>query len=549
MGVRLSGRGPFGSTLTRAHGAGLDGGARLVSALGGTLLIAAALLHVSAAGDHTNLPVMLTGFLVVATLQAALGGLLLLRRPGRLVLAGGLALTLGSLAVWLVSRTAGLPFLPGGHMEPIGFKDGVTVLFEVATVPVLAILWSAELDSVRLPSPRLGTQAVAVLGSGVFALFVPALVLGGGEHHSAGELAGHMHGEGDHDHAGEELAQAAGAHDGDHGSHDGSAGHDDSAAAEHPHGQPATADFFANAHENAGHARGGGSQMPAGGHEHAAVDGKGGGHQHTSEQEDGQHHGGGHPDGDGDAHSDPDDGDGHAHGEDAPEHADDHGHAAGAPEDSGTITFDSGQPQSEGEPTRSPAILVHDQGDAQVNGEGHSHGAPCKPTAEQQAAADAIVADVRKELVPYENNPAAAIADGFDYVFGPTDRMLHMVALDRVNDPDALKASEIESFIYYMTDTGFVPIGGMFMMPRGATSGPQPGGCLTQWHSHGGFVARWATAGTSDSTPLMMHVFTYPGLDPWGHYTGRDLAPLWTPGRWVPSLCRQAEDANNGCLP
>jgi hypothetical protein len=87
------------------------------------------------------------------------------------------------------------------------------------------------------------------------------------------------------------------------------------------------------------------------------------------------------------------------------------------------------------------------------------------------------------------------------------------------------------------------------VMPRDATSGPEPGGCLTQWHHHGGFVGRWATAGTSDTTPLMMHVFTYPGLDPWGHYDGRDLAALWTPGAFVPSVCRSADDANNGCLP
>lgn len=538
MGVRLSGRGLFSSALMRPHGTGLDGGARLVSVLVGTLLIGSALLHVSAAGDHTNLPVMLAGFLVVATLQAALGGLLLFRRPGRLLLAGGLALTLGSLAVWLVSRTAGLPFLPGGHMEPIGFKDGVAVMFEVATVPMLAILWSAELDGVRFPSPRLGTQAVAVLGSGMFALFVPALVLGGGEHHSAGELTGQMHGEGGHDQAGEELAQAAGAHGhaGGDGSHGGS-GHDASMAAKHARGQPATADFFANAHDDLGH-----EQTPA-------ADTTRGQHQHSSERQTGSHHGGGHPDGEGDTHNRPEGGgDDHAHGEDAPEHGDDHGQAADAPASPGTITFDSGQPQGEGEPTRSPAILVHEQGDGQVNGEGHSH-SPCNPTAEQQAAADRIVAEVKNELVQYENNPAAALADGFDYVFGPTDRMLHVVSLDRIQDPDALKAPEIESFIYYMTDTGFVPIGGMFVMPRDSTSGPEPGGCLTQWHNHGGVVARWATAGTSDTTPLMMHVFTYPGLDPWGHYTGRDLAPLWTPGRWVPSVCRQAEDANTGCLP
>jgi hypothetical protein len=157
--------------------------------------------------------------------------------------------------------------------------------------------------------------------------------------------------------------------------------------------------------------------------------------------------------------------------------------------------------------------------------------------------------EVQAELKQYENNPAEALADGFNYVFGPTDRMLHMVSVPRIDDPVVLDATQIESFIYYMTDTGFVPIGGMFVMPRDATTGPEPGGCLTQWHHHGGIVGRWATAGTSGTTPPMMHVFTYPGLDPWGHYDGRDLAPLWTPGRWVPSVCRSADDANNGCLP
>jgi hypothetical protein len=47
----------------------------------------------------------------------------------------------------------------------------------------------------------------------------------------------------------------------------------------------------------------------------------------------------------------------------------------------------------------------------------------------------------------------------------------------------------------------------------------------------------------------MMHVFTYPGLDPWGHYSGRELSQLWTAGRWVPSVCRSSGDANDGCVP
>jgi hypothetical protein len=495
---------------------------------------------------------MTAGFLVVAVLQAALGGLLLFRRSGRLLLMGGLALTVGALATWLVSRTLGLPFLPGGHMEPIGFKDGVTVLFEVATVPLLALLMSPELDRVRLPSPRLGSQAAAVLASGMFALFVPALVLGGGEHHGAGEMAGHSHGEEGHAHGDEaaELAQAGGHTHGDEMASD--SGHEHGSR-KHAHGQPATAETLAAAHESAtGHSHspsalgltggGGGHEHAAGengtrGHDHAGGQG-GGGHDHTGGNNGGGGHGGG----------------GHDHGGDGGEQVAEHGHDGSggheeaAPANDRALAIESGHPEQEGRPARGPAVVIYDKTDPKNQGPGHAHGT-CQPTAEQQAAADQLVMEVQAELKQYENNPAEAIADGFNYVFGPTDRMIHMVSVPRIDDPVVLDATQIESFIYYMTDTGFVPIGGMFVMPRDQTTGPQPGGCLTQWHHHGGIVGRWATAGTSGTTPPMMHVFTYPGLDPWGHYDGRDLAPLWTPGRWVPSVCRSAGDANNGCLP
>ena len=549
-GGRLSGRG-IGGPFTQPHGAGLDGGARVTSVLAGMLLIGAGVLHISAAGDHTNLPVMAAGFLVVAAFQAALGGVLLFRRARGPVLAAGLALTVGALATWLVSRTSGLPLLPGGHMEPIGFKDGVTVLFEIASAPLLALLASAELDRVRLPSPRLGTQAVAVLGSGMFALFVPALVLGGGEHHSAAEMA-HAHGDTSHGH-GEELADAGDAHEHSSGSAagDGAHEHGDMPSA-HDHGKPATPALLADAHESAtGHAHtqselgltgdGPSSHDHSGGggdHGHGGDDQSADGHDHGDGGNGGGGHG--HGDGGGDDHT----GDDHAGG--------DHGsgdHDSAEPATSpGTIAFEPGSGGEDGGRARGPAIVVYDRTNENMNGPGHQH-ETCRPTSEQQAAADTIVTDMRAELRQYENNPAEAFADGFDYVFGPTDRMLHMVHLDRIEDPDVVKVPEVESFIYYMTDTGFVPIGGMFVMPRGATSGPQPGGCLTQWHQHGGFVGRWATAGTSETTPLMMHVFTYPGLDPWGHYNGRDLAALWTPGASIPSVCRSADDANNGCLP
>ena len=180
----------FGQGLTREHGAGLSDAGRVVGCATGMFSIAAGVIHVSAAADHENLPVMMVGFLVVAVLQVGLGGLLIWRRPDKLLLIAALGLMLGSVGMWLMSRTSGLPFLPGGHMEPIGFKDSVTVLFELATVPGLLLLMSPDLGGVRLPSARLGTQGLAFLSAVAFMLFVPALMLDGGAHHAAGQ-AGH----------------------------------------------------------------------------------------------------------------------------------------------------------------------------------------------------------------------------------------------------------------------------------------------------------------------------------------------------------------------
>ena len=70
---------------------------RLVGSVAAIVSIGAGVIHVSAAGDHTELPVMLVGFLVVAALQVALGGLILWRRPSKLLIAAGLAMMLSSI--------------------------------------------------------------------------------------------------------------------------------------------------------------------------------------------------------------------------------------------------------------------------------------------------------------------------------------------------------------------------------------------------------------------------------------------------------------------
>ena len=189
------------------HGRDSSDAVRLVGTVAAILSIGAGVIHVSAAGDHTNLPVMFAGFLVVAALQVTLGALLLWRRPTRWLIVAGVALMVGSIGAWLMSRTQGLPFLEDGHTEPVGFKDGVTVLFELASIPALLLLLSRDLARVSLPSPRLETQALTALGVGCLALMIPALILEGGGHHSheqAVALGIHAddHGEG------EEIAHA-----------------------------------------------------------------------------------------------------------------------------------------------------------------------------------------------------------------------------------------------------------------------------------------------------------------------------------------------------
>ena len=172
-------------TLTRPY-LGDDGtdAARVVGRVTAVCSIAAGVIHVSAAGDHTNLPVMLAGFVGVAVLQIGLGALLLWRRPSRLVLAAAVSLMLASVGIWLLSRTSGLPLLRDGHMEEVGFKDAICVLFELAAIPGLLLLASGEIARLKLASPRLASQASGVVAAATCALMAPALLLEGGEHHT-----------------------------------------------------------------------------------------------------------------------------------------------------------------------------------------------------------------------------------------------------------------------------------------------------------------------------------------------------------------------------
>jgi hypothetical protein len=557
-----------------AYGPDLTSAGRVVASVTAILCVGAGIVHVSAAADHENLPLMMGGFLAVAALQVALGGLLLWRRPSGLLLVAALGLMLGSVGMWLMSRTMGLPFLPGGHIEPIGFKDGVTVLFELASVPGLLLLMSRELQGVRLPTPRLGAQAIAGIGSAAFLLFVPALMLGGGEHHSHDQaVAIGIHSEDGHGHGGEELASADGADGHEHGDVPGEAGGAGSASGgggghgEHgdhgDHGGGAAAGLAqtgssaGGAHDHSAGSGGesGGSGGDSGGSgDHADGHDHGGGDRRGSKRKSGAREGHDHgkEGNSGDTHD-------HAGGEQ------DHGDHGGSeqpdngppgPDDGGTIAwgrhrldYEPAEEGKNGEPGTGYTFSWKGPADASQGGHPHSSGA-CNPTPAQEAAADRLYRATKRELAKYANNPGQAFADGFSWFFGPTDRIVHMLNPDRVYDPTVVDPDEIESFLYAMTDRGWMPIGGMYIMPKARMAGPAIGGCRTQWHHHGALVETLSSAGTSrdGETREMLHVWTYPGLKPYGHYDGRSISQLWTPTRFVPNLCRHFGDASDTCL-
>jgi hypothetical protein len=192
--------------------------------MAGIASIGAGMVHVAAAADHSEMPLMMVGFEIVAILQVALGCMLIWRWPSMPLLACGLATMIASIALWAISRTIGLGFIEGAHVEPVGFRDSVAVLFElVACVGLWELLQGARRPAAP---PNFPGSPVAILGALAIGLGLPAVLTGGHTHGPGGEMAAVHAGAGGGHPAGAGGAEHGGrGHDGgrDHGgsSHDG----------------------------------------------------------------------------------------------------------------------------------------------------------------------------------------------------------------------------------------------------------------------------------------------------------------------------------------
>ncbi len=105
-----------------------------------------------------------------------------------------------------------------------------------------------------------------------------------------------------------------------------------------------------------------------------------------------------------------------------------------------------------------------------------------KPTAEERATADALVADAK---IAADRNGwhdfEKAMADGYEVMAGDT---AHYAKRAFLQDGKVLDVDHPEFLMYYDTDSGKKLAGYMFLVEEAMAEGPQIGGPLTRWHFH-----------------------------------------------------------------
>ena len=111
-----------------------------VCLIGAALATGSGVIHLAVVPDHlAQWWVFGVAFAVAAVVQIGWAGAYL-ARPNGWSSRFGIALNVGIIAVWVISRTAGLPVGPtAGRPDPIGFVDVVSTLLEVILVGILIV--------------------------------------------------------------------------------------------------------------------------------------------------------------------------------------------------------------------------------------------------------------------------------------------------------------------------------------------------------------------------------------------------------------------------
>ena len=129
-------------------------------------LLGAAAIHVAVTPQHFDEWFAAGVFFIVLAVAEAVGGAVMISPVGERPAARGLvaALTAGTIALWVVSRTVGLPFGPDpGLPEAIGVLDVTSTALEALTLvalwglvrtPARATIVASEPDADRVRRDR-----------------------------------------------------------------------------------------------------------------------------------------------------------------------------------------------------------------------------------------------------------------------------------------------------------------------------------------------------------------------------------------------------------
>jgi hypothetical protein len=136
----------------------------VVTATASATLLGAAVVHASVVDEHfAQWWAEGAFFLMLQVVESALA-LALVRRASRSLCIVAIAVSAGTVALWIVSRTVGVPAGPGAWQpEPVGRPDVTATALELATALVLVPLVRAGGSSARRPAARGVAVAAAVL--------------------------------------------------------------------------------------------------------------------------------------------------------------------------------------------------------------------------------------------------------------------------------------------------------------------------------------------------------------------------------------------------
>jgi hypothetical protein len=202
-----------------------------------------------------------------------------------------------------------------------------------------------------------------------------------------------------------------------------------------------------------------------------------------------------------------------ATGEAAHDHG--HDHALGGDE---ADAHDHGAEAAAGHDDDDHVAVPDDDGHA-----GHvTHECTAPVTAQQQAAADELVAVTRAEVQRYDDL-AVALAEGYVPITPEEAQIVHYAKPSALGDGETLDPTDVESLVYGF-DRKRTPyfLGAMYLLDDVDAVPPMPGGCLTSWHAHDnlclasgrGMVATVSARGecpegsTNTTTPMMLHVWS-----------------------------------------